>query len=375
MKTILFITATRADFGKLKPLISAVKDSREYEYRIFCTGIHTMAKYGSTIIEIGRSGFDNIFPYMNQVDGDDMEVILANTIKGLSRYLRENHVDMIVVHGDRIEALASAIVGSLRNILVAHVEGGEVSGTVDELIRHAVSKLSHIHFVSTDVAQNRLHQLGEDPGSIFLIGSPDVDIMLSSNLPSIQTVKQRYEIDFMNYSIAILHPVTTDSEDIQETSANIFVDTLLESDINYVVVYPNNDSGAEYIFSAYRKLSNNPRFKIFPSLRFEYFLSLLKNADFLIGNSSAGIHEAPVYGVPTINIGTRQHNRFNYESIFNTPFDKPTILQTIFVISQKKSFTPTLHYGDGNSANRFMQHLEKAWHIPKQKLFLDMVCQ
>jgi UDP-N-acetylglucosamine 2-epimerase (hydrolysing) len=375
MKTILFITATRADFGKLKPLISAVKKSREYEYQIFCTGIHTMAKYGSTMIEIERSGFDNIFPYMNQVDGDDMEVILANTIKGLSRYLRENHVDMIVVHGDRVEALASAIVGSLRNILVAHVEGGEVSGTVDELIRHAVSKLSHIHFVSTDVAKNRLHQLGEDPCSIFLIGSPDVDVMLSSNLPSIQTVKQRYEIDFPNYSIAILHPVTTEPQDIQEQSANIFVDTLLASNINYVVIYPNNDSGAEYIFSAYRKLSNNQRFKIFPSMRFEYFLSLLKNSDFLIGNSSAGIHEAPVYGIPTINIGDRQYNRFNYESIFNTPFDKPAILLTISTISQKKTFTPTLHYGDGNSANKFIQHLEQVWHIPKQKHFLDIACQ
>ena len=120
-KRILFVTGTRADFGKLKPLISAVQQADGFDYQIFGTGMHTMAQYGNTILEITRSGFSNLFTYMNQVAGEDMEVILANTIIGLSRYLHENRFDLIVVHGDRVEALAGATVGALRNIRVAHI--------------------------------------------------------------------------------------------------------------------------------------------------------------------------------------------------------------------------------------------------------------
>ena len=319
---ILFITGTRADFGKLKPLMQEISKLEEYEYAIFATGMHQLSKYGKTLNEIEKAGLTNVFPYINQVDSDDMEMILANTIKGLSRYLRETTVDLIVVHGDRVEALAGAITGSLRNILVAHVEGGEISGTIDELIRHSISKLSHIHFVATDTAKKRLLQLGEKENTIYQIGSPDVDVMLSDNLPSLKDAMSRYQIDYENYAIAILHPVTTDSLDIQRSNAEIFVDSLIDSQMNYIVIYPNNDSGANEIFLSYEKLIDCPRTKVFPSLRFEYFLTFLRNSEYIIGNSSAGIHEAPIYAVPTINIGTRQENRFSHETIFDTPFHK-----------------------------------------------------
>jgi UDP-N-acetylglucosamine 2-epimerase (hydrolysing) len=235
-KRILFVTGTRADFGKLKLLIAAVKDSNDFEYQIFATGIHLLAKYGDTVKEIYRSGFEKTFTYMNQVEGDDMEIILANTITGLSRYLHEYQIDMIVVHGDRVEGLAGAAAGALRNILVTHVEGGEVSGTIDELMRHAISKLSHIHFVANDIAESRLRQLGEDPKTIFKIGSPDVDAMLSENLPNLDEVKHRYQIPFDEYAVAMLHPVTTEY-DTQAEHAKIFVDVLLMSEKNYVVIY------------------------------------------------------------------------------------------------------------------------------------------
>lgn len=153
MKKILFISGTRADFGKLKPLIRAVSDHPDFEYGIFGTGMHMLSKYGNTIREIKRAGFDQVFMFINQIEGDSMELILANTITGLTKFLHENHVDLIVIHGDRVEAMAGAIVGALRNILVAHVEGGEVSGTIDDLMRHATSKLSHIHFVANATAE------------------------------------------------------------------------------------------------------------------------------------------------------------------------------------------------------------------------------
>jgi UDP-N-acetylglucosamine 2-epimerase (hydrolysing) len=371
MKKILFVTGTRADFGKLKSLIQAVKDSSEYEYEIFVTGMHLLSQYGLTIREIEKSGFNNKFYFMNQVIGDDMEIILSNTINGLSKYLHEHQVDLIIVHGDRVETLAGAIVGALRNILVAHIEGGEISGTVDELMRHAVSKLSHAHFVATEIAQKRLLQLGEKPESIFLIGSPDVDIMLSNTLPTIEMVKERYRIKFDKYAIAMLHPVTTETPDIQKKHADIFVETLLESGVNYVIIYPNNDSGSESILQAYENLRNNSRFRIFSSIRFEYFLTLLKTACFIIGNSSAGIHEAPVYGIPSLNVGSRQQNRFHYESIFNVPFDKELILENINKCSVHR-YTPTQHYGQGTSALNFLNSLNTIWQFQKQKQFKDI---
>nr|WP_206513225.1 UDP-N-acetylglucosamine 2-epimerase [Vibrio alfacsensis] len=145
-----------------------------------------------------------------------MDIVLSKTIQGLSDYVQDLKPDMIVVHGDRVEALAGAIVGSLNNILVAHIEGGEVSGTIDELIRHSVSKMSHLHFVSNDFARKRLIQLGECESSIFVIGSPDLDIMKSKELPSLLDVKDRYDIDFDKYSILMYHPVTTALNELGE---------------------------------------------------------------------------------------------------------------------------------------------------------------
>lgn len=371
-KNILFLTGTRADFGKLKSLIKSVDASERYEYALFVTGMHMLSKFGNTLNEIERSGFKNLFTYFNQAAGDSMEITLANTITGLSHYLRENKVDLIVVHGDRVEALAGATVGALRNILVAHIEGGEISGTIDELMRHAITKLSHLHFVASETALKRLVQLGEDPSSIFIIGSPDIDLMLSPSLPSLEEAKKHYEITFEDYAMATLHPVTTEGK-LNKKYADEFVEALRNSNHNYIVIHPNNDSGSEYILDSYEKLKNSSRIKLFPSLRFEYFLALLKNSKFIIGNSSAGIHEAPVYGIPTINVGSRQNNRFHYESIFNVSFDQKEICDLVKQLEKNKNFNPTTFYGDGTSAKKFIEALDSdIWKVPRQKQFKDI---
>lgn len=373
-KNILFITGTRADFGKLKSLINVVQNDAYFKCIIFCTGMHLLEKYGNTIVEIQKSGFSElIYPFINQVEGESMEIILSNTIAGLSRYVQEHNIDLIVIHGDRIEALAGAIVGALRNILVAHIEGGEVSGTIDDLLRHASSKMSHLHFVASKTAKKRLIQLGEDKKSIFQIGSPDIDLMLSDALPSIEEVKDRYEISFDEYSIGILHPVTTEREYTYK-QAKIFVDAVLSTDHNFIIIYPNNDMGSEQIFDAYQEFKGKKRIKMYPSLRFEYFLTLLKYSKYIIGNSSTGIHEAPVYGVPTINIGSRQNNRFEYESIINVEFNHSQIQNAIDICLNKKKFKPTNHYGEGNSATEFIKILKKIdiWETRAQKTFKDI---
>lgn len=373
MKRILFLTGTRADFGKIKSLISALESHAGFEVFVFVTGMHLQQEYGYTVIEIERCQFSNINTFSNHTHETTMDLTLAKTIEGLSAYVKDGQPDMIVIHGDRVEALAGAIVGSLNNILVAHIEGGEISGTIDELIRHSTSKMSHVHFVSNTQAKNRLIQMGELSESIFTIGSPDIDIMFSDNLPDLQTVKTYYNIDFENYAVAMFHPVTTEAKFMQHY-ADIFVESLLEDTQNYVVIYPNNDLGSQAILKSYEKLKGNPRFRIFPSLRFEYFLTLLKESQFIIGNSSAGIREAPYYGLPIINIGTRQQNRSLHANIINTDYTKKSILTGIKALQSFEVKLSQQHYGLGNSAQLFLDSLrnDDIWQLNHQKQFRDI---
>ncbi len=374
-KKIIFLTGTRADFGKIKSLIKITQESELFEVYIFATGMHLNPLYGTTVNEIKKSGFKNIFEFINHDDIEHMDRTLSKTIDGFSHYINIVKPNLIVVHGDRVEALAGAIVGSLNNILVAHIEGGEISGTIDELIRHSVSKMSHIHFVANEEAKRRLIQMGERGESIFVIGSPDLDLMNSDHLPSLKEAKEYYDVDFDEYAIAMFHPVTTEYDNIQKYVKN-FVDALLESNQKYIVIYPNNDLGSIEILNEYKRLEKSKNIKLFPSLRFEYFLKLLKNAKFIIGNSSAGIREAPYYSVPTIDIGTRQNNRAKIDSIVHCDYKKESILEAIKKIS---SFNRLKKYknsfGDGNSDKKFFEILqtEKFWNINHQKQFQDLI--
>ncbi|WP_281231902.1 UDP-N-acetylglucosamine 2-epimerase [Flavobacterium gelatinilyticum] len=372
-KKILFLTGTRADFGKIKSLIQTLEKQQDFEAFVFVTGMHLQEIYGYTLIEIERCNFKNVSTFENHTHETTMDLTLAKTIEGLSNYCKIIKPDMIVVHGDRVETLAGAIVGSLNNILVAHIEGGEVSGTVDELIRHSVSKLSHVHFVSNKEAAKRLLQMGEVKESIFTIGSPDIDIMFSNNLPSLETAKEYYGISFEDYALVMFHPVTTEFNSMKEYAVT-FVDCLLEDNRNYVVIFPNNDLGSQFIIDEFKRLEGNTRFRVFPSLRFEYFLTLLKNSQFIIGNSSAGIREAPYYGVPIINIGTRQQNRAVHADILNVDYSKKDILKALSKIDSHKVQVSDNDFGEGNSNELFLQSLKKndIWQLNHQKQFRDI---
>jgi UDP-N-acetylglucosamine 2-epimerase (hydrolysing) len=373
-RNVLFVTGTRADFGKLKPLMKAITSHSDFTCSVFATGMHTLKRYGYTVNEVKKSGFDNVHVYMNQHVGDHMEMVLASTIAGLSRYVHEHSPDLLVIHGDRVEALAGAIVGALSNTLTCHIEGGERSGTVDELIRHAISKLAHLHFVSNDESASRLVQMGELSESVFVIGSPDIDAMMSGKLPSLAATKKRYEIDFESYGVLLFHPVTTDAANMPRHAREV-VDAVLKSERDYVVIYPNNDAGSHAIFEQYERLVGHPRFRVFPSVAFEHFLTLMKHARFVLGNSSAGIREAPVYGVYSINVGDRQANRYTCASILNVGYGADEIVSAIdHACASTERVEPVLAFGLGDSADRFMRILEReeVWRTSRQKLFRDL---
>lgn len=377
-KKIVFLTGTRADFGKIKSLLSILQTSKKFETHIFVTGMHLNPKYGETVREIEKSGLSNIYKFINHSNVSGQDAILSETIRGFSHFVKSLQPDLIVVHGDRVEALGGALVGALNNILVAHIEGGEISGSIDEHIRHAVSKLAHLHFVSNQEAQRRLLQMGEREDTIFVIGSPDIDAINSPHLPNWPEVKKHYNVPFDDFALLMFHPVTTELDKLPDHT-NQLVETLLASKMNYIAVYPNNDPGTDIILSAYQKnFSQHPRFALYPSLRFEHFLTILKNTRFVIGNSSAGIREAPYYGIPTINIGSRQNGRVKTEiikSIKHCDYDKDALLTAIKEITNSPiQHQQIQHFGNAGSDKKFLNVLlnQNIWNIKVQKQFLDI---
>ena len=226
---------------------------------------------------------------------------------------------------------------------------------------------------SNEEARNRLIQLGEKPDSIYIIGSPDIDLMLSNKLPDIDYVRAYYQIPFKEYGILMYHPVTTEHDEIGWHIREV-VDGVIESGKNYIVIYPNNDYGTEIILNEYSRFKNMSNIKVYPSIRFEYFLSLLRNARFMIGNSSAGIRETGLYGVPAIDIGTRQKNRYSLAELTNVQWvseNKTDICKAIDNVDKYRK--PSIRFGDGTSTEKFMNILASdIWDKNLQKQFYDL---
>ena len=374
-KRIIFITGTRADYGKLKPLISEISKNHSFEVSIFVTGMHMLESYGYTLNEVKKDFPNLIYTFVNQNNKNKLDEILSKTISGLADYVREINPDLIIIHGDRVEALAGAIVGSLNHILVAHIEGGEISGTIDDSIRHAITKFSHIHFVANSESRKRVLSMGESPNTVFEIGSPDFEVMFSKLLPTLDDARIRYSIPFEEYSIVMFHPVTSELANLRNDVIAL-VDFINESKGNYIIIKPNNDPGTEKIQEVYEKKLDFRKCRYFPSIRFEYFITLLKNAEMIIGNSSAGIREAPYFGIPTLNIGTRQKGRSKNSEIYNLKANKEILLSTFTEIRRVKRVSISQEFNSDSkekSSKRFIDILnqDNLWRINVQKTFND----
>lgn len=369
--TLLFVTGTRADFGKLEPLAIAARDAG-HDVAFFVTGMHMLDRYGLTKLEVHRTKGVRVYEFLNQRVGDPQDMILAKTVTGFSDFLAEHRPDLVVIHGDRVEALACALVCATNYVRSAHIEGGEVSGTIDEIYRHCNSKLASHHFVSSDAAKARVMALGEAPEAIHVIGSPELDFHAGSSRVTLAEVKDRYAIPFDDYGICTFHPVTSEQATIGAQAQALF-SALEASNRNFVVIAPNNDPGSEDIFTVLDRLPED-RFRVLPSMRFAHFSELMKHASAMVGNSSAGVREAPFLGIPSLDVGTRQTNRADAPSLVFAAADDADTIAGFLRDNWGVSHTRHTAFGTGNAAERFVEVLKEDgfWTASMQKRFRDI---
>lgn len=367
-KRLLFVTGTRADYGKLEPLAVAAQQA-DFVISFFITGMHMMRRYGETRLEVKRFPNAEFFEFVNQREGDAQEFILSKTLLGFSDFVHEHRPHLVVIHGDRVEALAASIVCAMKYIPSAHIEGGEVSGTIDESIRHCNTKLCATHFVSSEGAKARVLALGESPESVYNIGSPELDTHALPSGVTLAQVKERYAIAFADYGIVIFHPVTSEADTMGEQASALF-ERLVASGRHFVVILPNNDPGTESIMEVLATLPAE-RFRLIPSMRFNYFSELMKHAAVLVGNSSAGVREAPFLGLPSLDVGTRQNQRASAPSIVACPAQDAARIDQFLQTQWGQRHAADDSFGAGNSAEQFVAVLQTAayWSRPIQKQF------
>jgi len=366
---LLFVTGTRADYGKLEPLALAAVEAGHH-VTFFVTGMHMLERYGLTKEEVHSSKDFDVVEFINHRDGDPQDIILAKTIMGFSDFMKEHNPDLVIIHGDRVEALACALVCATNYIRCAHVEGGEVSGTIDEQFRHCNTKLSSVHLVSSNEAKARVERLGERPDIVHVIGSPELDIHGRPSGVTMDEVRKRYDITAAEYGICVFHPVTSEAA-VMGKQAEALFGALVTSGHSYVVILPNNDPGAEDIIAVIRSLPAD-RFRVLPSMRFAYFSELMRNAQAIIGNSSMGVREAPFLGVPSLDVGTRQFNRGTAMSLMRcSALDRQSIDRFLSDFWGRR-FDSNQSFGRGDAARAFVDLLDQQafWDSPLQKYFV-----
>ena len=345
MRKICVVTGTRAEYGLLSRLMRMIKDSPETQLQIIATNMHLSPKYGNTYQEIERDGFtiDCKIPIIDENDKDDAVTTvksMAKALDGFADAYNELKPDVVVVLGDRYEILAAATAALIERIPIAHIHGGEVTeGAFDDAIRHSITKMSHLHFASTEAYRKRIIQLGEQPDHVFYTGAIGVENVKRLPLMSKEDIEK--EIDFKiddNTILVTYHPVTlgnrTAKDDIDD-----FISALEErKDLRVIFTMPNSDTGSQYIVEAVNGFvnRNSDRAKSFKSLGVVRYLSVMKQVAAVVGNSSSGIVEVPSFGIPTLNIGDRQKGRIQAESIYNCLPNKESVLNGLDKVLSKE---------------------------------------
>ena len=364
MRKIFIVTERRADFSRFKPIIKLIQKSKKLKYILVVTGNHLLKEYGYSINEIRKEKIkiSQTFPMFlkrRKDNGSEMVNGLGIAVQKLSEILSKYNPDIILSGFDIGANLAVTIVGAHMNIPVAHIQGGEVSGTIDESIRHAMSKFAHYHFAANNDAKKRLIRMGEKKQNIYSVGCPSIDALLDEKDCSKEYIKKKFRIDLeKKFLILIQHPVTSEINSGYQITNTL--KAVKKIDIDKLIIYPNNDAGSKKII----KVINSSGFKIARTLNLREYKTILSKASLLIGNSSSGIHEAATFKIPVINIGTRQSGRLKPPNVISTSYNARDIRKKINYVLNNKFFIKKMKslknpYGDGKTSKRIVRLLSQ----------------
>lgn len=360
-RRITYITGTRADFGLIRNCLAAVSDSKNLDLDVIVTGMHLDENFGLTVKEVEASGFrirDRIPVDMGHATGAGMAIGIGEMIKGITESLANSRPDIVLLLGDRGEMLAGAIAAIHLSIPIAHIHGGERSGTVDEPVRHAISKLAHYHFVATTGSGDRLIRMGERPENIHVVGAPGIDRIQGTAIPFRAELMEQAGLD-PNKLVALLlyHPVLIDAENASREMATILEALKLEN-FQTVALYPNADAGNNGIREVLDSAAAAGVIRLTSHMVRQEFLAWVSVADVMVGNSSAGLIEAASYKTRVINIGNRQAMRERSANVFDVDVDLKEIRRELRKVRLGEKLDVENIYGDGQTAGRVVTLLE-----------------
>lgn len=361
---VFVVIERRADYSRYRPILQEMSKDSFFELYIVVTGICLLDIHGKDVNYIKNDGFKinaelEMFKNNHPDTGAEMIKSMSRIMSSLAEELEKATPDLVLSGFDIGANFAVTVAAAHMNIPVVHIQGGEVSGSIDESIRHAMSKFAHIHFPATELSKNRLIKMGEKEENIYVVGCPSIDVIVNTPQVDKKIIEEYFNIDLNKPTLLMIqHPVTTE---VNESFSQIksTVDAIKKLNIQTIALLPNNDAGHSKII----KYIKDCGIQWYPSLSTEIFINLYRNVDSIIGNSSSGIHESPTMQIPAINIGNRQRGREKSDNVIDVVNDTELIIQSIqkalfdkdFITEVKKISNP---YGNGNSAIKIVNILK-----------------
>lgn len=366
---MMFFTANRSEYGLLSSVIKKIITEDDVDYKLIVSGAHLLEKYGNTITEIENDNIDIHYKVETSSSGaDSLEIINDTTtiIKGVANILNNERPDYLFVLGDRYESFAAAQAAFFMQIPIAHSGGGNITegGCFDDTIRHAITKLASLHFVSCTENADNLKKLGEESWRIIVSGSTAVDVALSNDLYGKNYIQNKIGISFDSPVIVFtLHPTAVSADDLR-SQLQTCLRSLKELGYTTIITYPNPDIGGGVIIDEYEKWQDIENFVYINNLGHKLYLSLLKYASVIVGNSSSGLLEAPIFGVPAVNIGMRQKGRVRAANVIDCNFSEDSIKKAIAKSLNDKDFLGSIKeqtdlFGKGTASDFIVDALKK----------------
>lgn len=360
-RKIIYVTGTRADYGLMREVLKKLDKSLEIDFSICVTGMHLSPLYGNTINEIEKDKFriSGIIPVdVDKTTQASMTLSIGQQIVGMTELFQRERPDLILLLGDRGEMLAAAIVAVHLNIFIAHLHGGERSGTVDEMVRHAISKLSHYHFVATQGSKERLVKMGEREDMIFMTGAPGLDEIYQYQPLYPEVFYKRYELSLeKKTALLIYHPVVQEFYEIKTQFLNV-INAALTAGLQVLCLEPNSDAGGQSIRDALKEYTSHKDVTIIKHLVRTEYIDCLANCDLMLGNSSSAIIEAASFNLVAVNIGSRQNLRECGDNVIHVATSYEAILKGIEEALQLSHHTYKNIYGNGDASEKCYQLLK-----------------